>query len=80
MQIEFAGAAQEVTGSCHILRVGTRTVLLDCGRFQGKRRESREKNAKLPLPIDEIDAMANLFERNGSRWNLSGDGTCRRLR
>ena len=45
MHIEFSGAAGEVTGSCHILRVGSgaqqRTVLLDCGMFQGKRSESR---------------------------------------
>ncbi len=57
MQIEFAGAAREVTGSCHILRVGGRTVLLDCGLFQGRRSETREKNAQLPCPIDEIDAV-----------------------
>jgi metallo-beta-lactamase family protein len=61
MQIEFFGAAQEVTGSCHILRLGSgthrRTVLLDCGMFQGKRSESREKNKRLPVPIDEIDAV-----------------------
>ncbi|MBL0171575.1 MAG: MBL fold metallo-hydrolase [Gemmatimonadaceae bacterium] len=57
MQIEFSGAAREVTGSCHILRVGTRTILLDCGLFQGRRAESREKNVRLPLPVDEIDAI-----------------------
>ncbi|BAH40964.1 MAG TPA: MBL fold metallo-hydrolase [Gemmatimonas aurantiaca] len=57
MHIEFSGAAQEVTGSCHILRVGNRTVLLDCGMFQGKRSESRAKNMQLPLPVDEIDAI-----------------------
>lgn len=57
MHIEFSGAAQEVTGSCHILRVGTRTVLLDCGMFQGRRSESRGKNLKLPVPVDEIDAV-----------------------
>lgn len=57
MQIEFRGAAREVTGSCHILRVARRTVLLDCGLFQGRRAESREKNEKLPLPIEEIDAV-----------------------
>ena len=57
MQIEFSGAAQEVTGSCHILRVGTRTVLLDCGLFQGRRSESRDKNMRLPLPVDEIDGV-----------------------
>jgi metallo-beta-lactamase family protein len=57
MQIEFAGAAREVTGSCHILRVGGKTVLLDCGMFQGRRAESREKNEKLPLPVEQIDAI-----------------------
>ncbi len=57
MQLEFSGAAREVTGSCHILRVGTRTILLDCGLFQGRRGESRDKNLKLPVPINEIDAV-----------------------
>lgn len=61
MHIEFRGAAREVTGSCHILRVGSgrhqRTILLDCGMFQGKRSESREKNRALPLPVDEIDGI-----------------------
>lgn len=57
MQIEFSGAAREVTGSCHILRVGSKTLLLDCGMFQGRRAESREKNARLPLPVTDIDAV-----------------------
>ena len=57
MQITFSGAAQEVTGSCHILEVNGRTVLLDCGLFQGRRAESRAKNEKLPLPVDRIDAI-----------------------
>ena len=57
MQIEFAGAAREVTGSCHILRLNGKTVLLDCGMFQGRRAESREKNAALPLPVEQIDAV-----------------------
>ena len=57
MEIEFSGAAREVTGSCHILRVAGRTVLLDCGLFQGKRSESEAKNRRLPLPIESIDAV-----------------------
>lgn len=57
MEIEFSGAAREVTGSCHILRVGGHTVLLDCGMFQGHRRESRDKNLRLPCPIESIDAV-----------------------
>ena len=57
MHIEFSGAAREVTGSCHILRVGQRTILLDCGLYQGSRAASREKNVRLPLPVEEIDAV-----------------------
>lgn len=57
MEIEFSGAAREVTGSCHILRTDGKTVLLDCGMFQGHRRESREKNLRLPLPVESIDAI-----------------------
>ncbi|AHG89476.1 Beta-Casp domain protein [Gemmatirosa kalamazoonensis] len=57
MQIEFAGAAREVTGSCHIVRANGRTILLDCGMFQGRRKEADEKNRRLPLPVDEIDAV-----------------------
>src|SRR3954447_20375643 len=57
MEIEFVGAAPEVTGSCHILRINGRTVLLDCGMFQGRRAETRAKNATLPIEIREIDAV-----------------------
>ena len=57
MDVTFAGAANEVTGSCHLVRVNGRTLALDCGMFQGKRSESREKNARLPLPVDSLDAV-----------------------
>ena len=57
MEIEFSGAAREVTGSCHIVRHAGRTLLLDCGLFQGKRADARGKNERLPLPVGEIDAI-----------------------
>jgi metallo-beta-lactamase family protein len=57
MEIEFAGAAREVTGSCHIVRANGKTVLLDCGLFQGRRRDSDAKNRTLPCPIEDIDAI-----------------------
>jgi len=57
LEISFVGAAREVTGSCHLLRVNGRTVALDCGMFQGKRQESAEKNRKLPLPMEDLDAV-----------------------
>jgi metallo-beta-lactamase family protein len=57
MQITFAGAAREVTGSCHLVRVAEKTIALDCGMFQGHRSESDRKNRELPLPIDGLSAL-----------------------
>jgi metallo-beta-lactamase family protein len=57
VEIEFYGAAREVTGSCHILRLNGRTVLLDCGMFQGKRSDAEQKNRTLPVPMGEIDSV-----------------------
>jgi len=57
LEITFVGAAREVTGSCHLLRVNGHTVALDCGMFQGRRQESAEKNRNLPLPIKDLDAV-----------------------
>jgi len=56
-ELEFYGAAGEVTGSCHILRVGERQVLLDCGLIQGGR-DADTRNAQ-PFPFDasRIDAV-----------------------
>ncbi len=49
MQITFYGAAREVTGSMHLLASGNDRILLDCGLFQGRRREAAEKNRVLPF-------------------------------
>ena len=57
MEITFAGAAREVTGSCHLLHVNGHTVALDCGMFQGKRSESTVKNKTLPIAVSDIDAV-----------------------
>ena len=50
MNLEFFGDAGEVTGSCHIQRVGDKTVLLDCGLIQGSRahEERNARNARWP--------------------------------
>jgi metallo-beta-lactamase family protein len=57
MQIEFVGAAQTVTGSKHLVRTPHATVLLDCGLFQGHRREAFEKNRTLGLDPATVDAV-----------------------
>jgi metallo-beta-lactamase family protein len=57
MRLRFTGAAREVTGSAHLVHVLGRTILLDCGLFQGRRAEVAEKNRKLPYAVERIDAV-----------------------
>ena len=57
IELEFIGAAQTVTGSKHLLRTSKATVLLDCGLFQGHRKESYEKNKNFPLKGKKLDAI-----------------------
>lgn len=57
MNLEFFGAAGEVTGSCHVLRVGGRSVLLDCGLIQGGRSAEARNHDPFPFVVDSIDAV-----------------------
>jgi metallo-beta-lactamase family protein len=57
MQLEFFGAAGEVTGSCHILRVAGRALLLDCGMIQGGRDASARNRLPFPFEAAAIDAV-----------------------
>jgi len=57
MKIRFHGAAQTVTGSQHLLEVNGSRVLLDCGLYQGKRRETYERNQNHPFDPEKIDAV-----------------------
>ncbi len=57
MELTFWGAAQTVTGSQHLVRVGNHQVLLDCGLFQGRRADTYEINQTLPFDAHNIDAM-----------------------
>ena len=49
MQITFYGAVREVTGSMHLIETGKNRILLDCGMFQGRRKETNEKNRTFPI-------------------------------
>jgi metallo-beta-lactamase family protein len=55
--VTFWGAARTVTGSMHRVDAGGKAILLDCGLFQGRRGETDAKNRRLPLPVEEIDAI-----------------------
>jgi metallo-beta-lactamase family protein len=57
MQLEFYGAAGEVTGSCHVLTVRGSTVLLDCGLIQGGADPDARNRAAFPFDPARIDAV-----------------------
>lgn len=49
MRLSFHGAADTVTGSCHLLQTADHNILFDCGFFQGA--GLGERNAS-PFPFD----------------------------
>lgn len=57
MKITFLGAAGEVTGSQHLIETSEVRLLLDCGLFQGPRRESREKNEVFKCNPKDLDGV-----------------------
>lgn len=57
MELQFWGAAQTVTGSMHLLKVNNYKILLDCGLYQGRRKEAFEINNNFPFDPTEIDAL-----------------------
>ena len=57
MEITFHGAAREVTGSNHLVRVEGSVVALDFGMFQGHRTDAHAKNVTMPFDVAKLDAV-----------------------
>jgi metallo-beta-lactamase family protein len=57
IELESIGGARTVTGSKHLLRTSRASVLLDCGLFQGRRREAFERNRNIPIDPGALDAV-----------------------
>jgi metallo-beta-lactamase family protein len=57
MEIHFWGATRTVTGSMHEVRHEGHRLLLDCGLFQGRRAEARDRNCCFPFKPGTIDAV-----------------------
>jgi len=57
MRVTFWGGAGDVTGSKHLVEIGSAKILLDCGMFQGHRKEARELNSALPFDPVTINAV-----------------------
>ncbi len=91
MHLQFFGAAGEVTGSCHILEVGGRRLLLDCGLIQGGAAPAERNRAPFPFDAAGIDAVIlshahidhcgrlPLLHKRGFRGPVHATAACRDL-
>lgn len=57
MEITFLGAAEEVTGSCYLVKTPQATVLLECGQIQGRRSDEERNQIPAPINIPQLDAV-----------------------
>ncbi len=57
IKVQIFGAAEEVTGSCHLVTVGNKRILLDCGLIQGRRKDEERNKAPFPFDPASIDAV-----------------------
>ena len=58
MTIQFCGAAQEVTGSAHLITLDSGfQILLDCGLYQGRSKEMNDFNRKWLFDPQKLDCL-----------------------
>src|SRR3990170_6399587 len=77
MKLHFFGAAQTVTGSQHVLEVNGRMIMLDCGMYQGPRKEMVTRNRAFHFDLDTLDAMLlshGHIDHSGNLPNLVKNG------
>ena len=57
MRLTSAGAAGTVTGSCHLIEIGKRRIVLDCGMFQGPPERELLNREPFPFEPSSLDAV-----------------------
>ena len=57
MKLTSYGAAEEVTGSCHLIELGNTKILLDCGLIQGRKKDELRNHDGFPFNPAELDAV-----------------------
>jgi metallo-beta-lactamase family protein len=57
MKLTFAGAADTVTGSRHLVDTGSAQILVDCGLFQGFKKLRDRNRQPFPMPLQQIEEV-----------------------
>src|SRR5574340_1276980 len=80
MNVHFNGAAQTVTGSQYLLEVNGHKILLECGLYQGHRKDYYQRNRVFPYNPGKLDAVLLShahIDHSGNLPNLVKNGaTC----
>jgi metallo-beta-lactamase family protein len=56
-KLTFHGAIEGVTGSCYLLETKQSRILLDCGMFQGGRKEEANNTQDFAFKVKDIDTV-----------------------
>jgi metallo-beta-lactamase family protein len=57
IKLNFTGAAGSVTGSRHLFEINDERILVDCGLFQGRRKDTYERNLNFPFDPASINSL-----------------------
>ncbi len=78
MKLKFCGAAGTTTGSQHLLEINGKRILLDCGLYQGRRKDAYEINCCFPhfdpASVDVVVLSHAHIDHSGNLPNLSKKG------
>jgi metallo-beta-lactamase family protein len=78
MKLKFCGAAGTTTGSQHLLEVNGKRILLDCGLYQGSRKEAYGINCCFPhydpATVDAVVLSHAHIDHSGNLPNLTKKG------
>ena len=77
MKLRFLGAAQTVTGSQHLIEINGHRLLMDCGLYQGRRKEAIHRNRNFqffPNKLDVVILSHAHIDHSGNLPNLVKSG------
>lgn len=78
MKLKFCGAAGTTTGSQHLLEINGKRILLDCGLYQGHRKDAYEINCCFPhfdpASVDVVVLSHAHIDHSGNLPNLVKKG------
>lgn len=57
MKLTFYGATRTVTGSKYLLQANGKNILIECGMYQGRDADWKQRNSHLPFDSSKVDAL-----------------------